>query len=314
MQDAFDGTAARRLNARTCFDTLYKLWAPDLAPRTERRYRHELNRWEKLTNDPPLSEISTTLYQQFRASSSQLGHAAGTTESTLRFIRQLMRCALAHGAINVIPDRGRARRIDAPQPHPPSIDELDRMFRVCEVARWPRLHVPTKIFWRSWMAVALWTALRREDIFWRLALEHIDFKESRILFRAHKSSVPHTFPLNEIVTRHIRAMVPTFSHNTRRVLFNPSRSPHLIQRELDRMADAAEVRRITPQNFRQAGINMWTIADPRAGEVIHGVGIPRVLSHYLDRLQILKNAADNVIVPASMTEFGSGRRQGTLFD
>lgn len=310
---AFDGTGARRLTARDVFDTLYHQWATDLSPRTERRYRHELNRWEKLTGNPPLAEITTRDYQSFRASSSQSGHAAGTTESTLRFIRQLLRCAMANGVVNVMPDRGRARRIEAPQPHPPSLDELDKLLRHCGVARWPRLHVPAKVFWRSLISVALWTALRREDLFWRLKLEHIDFAENLILFRASKSKAPHPFPLHPVVVRHIKAMIPAFPHNRSRPLFGPSRSPHLIQRELDRIADAAEVRRITPQNFRQSGINLWTMADPRAGEVIHGCGIPRVLAHYLDRLQILRNAAGNVVVPKAMTEFDEGRRQGTLF-
>lgn len=311
---AFDGTGARRLTARDVFDTLYRQWAPDLAPRTERRYRHELTRWEKLSGNPPLAEITTQTYQQFRAASSQTGHAAGTTESTLRFLRQVMRCALAHGAINVLPDRGRARRIEAPQPHPPTIEELDKLLRHCGVARWPRMHVPCKVFWRSLIAIDLWTALRREDIFWRLRIEQIVFAENLILFRAKKSHVPHVFPLNEIIVRHIRAMIPTFAHPQSRLLFGPSRSPHLVQRELDRISDAACVRRVTPQSFRQAGVNMWTLADPRAGEIIHGCGIPRVLSHYLDRLQILRNAAGNVVVPAAMTEFEDGRRQGTLFD
>lgn len=310
---AFDGTGARRLTARDCFNSLYQMWAVDLAPRTSRRYRHELNRWEALTDNPPLADVTTAVYQQFRAASSQAGHAAGTTESTLRFIRQLMRCAMAHGAVTVMPDRGRPRRIEAPQPHPPSVEELDKLFRACGVARWPRLHVPSKLFWRSWMAVALWTALRREDIFWRLQLQHINFSENVILFRSGKVKAPHPFPLCPVIVRHIRAMIPAFPVPQTRVLFGPSRSPHLIQRELDRIADAAEVRRVTPQSFRQAGINAWTLSDPRAGEIIHGCGIPRVLSHYLDRLQILRHAAENVVVPTAMCEFGDSKRQGILF-
>lgn len=313
MSDAFDGTGARRLTARAVYDSLYQTWSPDLSPRTAKRYRHELSRWEKLSGDVPLSEITTVTYQEFRAASSRVGHSAGTTESTLRFIRQLMRCAHAHGAVAVMPDRGRARRIDPPQPHPPSIEELDKLFRNCGVARWPRMHVPTKTFWRSWMAIGLWTAMRREDLTWRLALEHIDFSENLILFRASKSKAPHPFPLNEVINRHIRAMLPAQQSPTRK-LFGPSRSPHLIQRELDRIANAAHVRRVTPKSFRQAGVNAWTLADPRAGEIIHGCGIPRVLSHYLDRLQILRHAAGNVVVPAAMAEFDDGKRQGRLWD
>ena len=310
---SFDGTGALRLTARDVFHSLYKSWAPDIAPRTERRYRHELTRWEKLTQNPPLADITTRTYQEFRAASSQAGHAAGTTESTLQFVRQLMRCAMAHGAIAVMPDRGRPRRRMAPQPHPPSIAELDAVLRHCGVARWPKLHVPPKTFWRAVISVGLWTALRREDLFWRLSFQHVVFAENLILFRAHKSKAPHPFPINEVVVRHIRLMQPAFNASPTRAVFGPSKSPHLIQRELDRICEAARVRRITPQCLRQAGITAWTMADPRAGDIIHGSGIPRILSHYMDRLQILRHAAANVTVPAAMTEFDDGKRQGTLF-
>lgn len=310
---SFDGTGALRLTARDVFQTLYKQWAPDIAPRTERRYRHELNRWEKLSNNPPLADITTRHYQEFRAASSQAGHAPGTTESTLQFIRQLMRCAMAHGAIAVMPDRGRPRRRMAPQPHPPTVAEMDAVFRHCGVARWPKLHVPPKTFWRSMLAVGIWTALRREDLLWRLAFEHVVFAENVILFRASKSKAPHPFPINDVVVRHIKAMAPTFPYPPSRRIFAPSRSPHLVQRELDRICEAARVRRITPQCLRQFGITAWTMADPRAGDIIHGSGIPRILSHYMDRLQILRHAAEKVTVPAAMTEFDDGKRQKTLF-
>lgn len=312
MSEAFDGTAARRLTARQIYERFYTSWSPDLSARTERKYRHELNRWEKLSGDPPLADITTITYQEFRAASSACGQAAGTTETTLRLIRQLMRCAHAHGLVSVIPDRGRARRIHAPQPDPPSVEEIDALMRHTGVARWPKLHVPCKLFWRSWIAIAYWTALRREDLTWRLAFEHVRYDEDVILFRAKKTGRAHPFPMNQVVARHIRSMAPLHYAPTRKV-FGPSRSPHLIQRELDRIALAARVRRVTPKCFRQAGINAWTCADPRAGEIIHGCGIPRVLSHYLDRLQILKHAEPRVIIPATMADFEEGRRQGTLF-
>lgn len=313
MQEAFDGTAARRLTARDVYEQYYRLWAPELAARTARRYRHELNRWEALAGDVPLTEVSTGVYQRFRAESSRRGHSASTTESTLRFLRSLIRCAHAFGLVAVIPDRGRARRVEPPHPNPPSVDEVDALMRHCGVATWPRLHVTPKTFWRSWMAVGFWTALRREDLTWNLKLEHCDLDAHMIVFTASKTKTPHPFPLNPIVERHIREMIPAFHVPKSRPLFGPSRSPHLMQRELDKIADAARIRRVTPKSFRQASINAWTMADPRAGEIIHGCGIPRVLSHYLDRLQLLRHAADNVVVPLAMTEFTDGHRQGTLF-
>lgn len=308
----YDGTGARRLTASGVYETLYKSWATDLAPRTERRYRYEITRWTKLTGDPPITEITTATYQEFRSKSAQKGHAAESTESTLRFIRQILRCAKAHGAITVMPDRGRPRRIKAPEPHPPSLDELNRFIRALHVSQWPRTHVPPATFWRSFVCIDLWTGMRREDAFWRFAWEHV--RDDRIEFRAGKTGKSHAWPLTPLVERHLQMIRPTFQAPPGRLVFNPGKSTHSLQRELERICDAAEIRPLTIKSFRQAAVTLWSQANPRAGEILHGVGMPRVLQHYLDQFAILRSVADQVQMPSALEDPPENRRQGTLFD
>lgn len=312
MSTAFDGTGARRITALTVLHDLYPKWAPDIAPRTVKRYRHELARWKRLTGDPPLGDISTETYQRFRNASADIGHAAASTESTLRIVRQMMRCALAYGVIRMLPDRGRPRRIPSPEPHPPSIEEVDAFIRHCHVARWPRLHVSPPTFWRAWAAVEIWTGLRRNDALWGLRWDHVRYQESAIHFRASKTGKSHAFPLVEPIVRQLRNLKPPYGTEGIALVFGPSRSPHLVTREVAAICEAAHIRRLTPKCLRQYAVTSWTMVDARAGELIHGVGIPRVLSHYLDRLAILRSVCEDIPLPSSLLT-GPERRQGELF-
>lgn len=307
----FDGTGARRLTAVVAYEKLYSKWATDLSPRTKKRYRYELERWSRLTGDPPIAEIGTSTFQEFRAASAEKGHKPATTESTLRVIRSVLRCAMAHGAIRTMPDRGRPRRIQAPEPHPPSNDELNRFLRSLQGSRWPKTHVPPSVFWRCFVCLDLWTGLRREDAFWKLAWEHVH--ADRIEFRAGKTSKLHAWPMTPLVERHLRMMRPIFKVPKSTPIFNPGKSGHSLQRELERICDAAEIRRLTVKGFRQASVTIWSAADSRAGEIIHGVGMPAVMNHYLDKLAILKAAADAVQMPDALNDEPESRRQGMLF-
>lgn len=307
----FDGTGARRLTATNAYEKLYGTWATDLSPRTRKRYRYELERWSRLTGDPPIVEIDTGTFQAFRAASAELGHKPATTESTLRVIRAVLRCAMAHGAIRTMPDRGRPRRIAAPEPHPPSLDELDRFLRAVHVSRWPKTHVTPAVFWRCFVCIDLWTGLRREDAFWKLAWEHIH--EDRIEFRAGKTGKLHCWPMTPLVQRHLKLMRHTFKRPASTPIFNPGKSGHSLQRELERICDAAEIRPLTIKSFRQAAVTLWTAADSRAGEILHGVGMPRVMNHYLDKLAILRSAADAVKMPDALDDEPPDKRQGTLW-
>lgn len=305
----FDGTGARRLTAVRVYETLYGQWSTDLSPKTSKRYRYELNRWSRITGDPPVSEITTGTYQSFRAKSAEEGHAPSTTESAIRVVKQMMRCAMAHGAIKVMPDRGRPRRIQAPEPHPPSNDELNRFLRVAHMARWPKTHVSPPTFWRCFACLDLWTGLRREDAFWRFGWEHIH--PEHIEFRAHKTRKLHAWPMRPLIERHLRMMRPVLGKLP--LIFNPGKSPHSMQKEIERLCDAAEIRRMTIKSFRQAAVTIWTKADRRAGEIVHGVGMPRVLNHYLDTLAVLDAVADDVELPDALNDEPESRRQGTLF-
>lgn len=275
------------------------VWNPAISPRTHRKYRHELNRWESLTSNPPVGEITTETFQRFRAASAAAGHKASTTETTLRCVRSLMRCALGNGVIDTMPDRGRARRIQLPEPNPPSVENVDAFLAHVGVARWPKLHVTPAMFWTSVVAVACWTGMRRHDLLWRLKWEHVDFDSMCIVFRASKTGKRHAFPITPMLESHLRYMEPSWDYDESFPVFGPSQSPHFVSRTLREIAEAAGIEAFGMQQLRQFAINQWTTADPEAGRLIHGMNIG-VMKHYIDPLRILRAVADRVVMPSGL--------------
>ena len=78
----FDGTGALRLTASKVYETLYQQWATDLSPRTARRYRYELERWSRLTGDPPIAvksfrQAAVTLWTAADSRAGEILHGVG---------------------------------------------------------------------------------------------------------------------------------------------------------------------------------------------------------------------------------------------
>jgi len=276
-------------------------WATEIKPSTSRRYRHDLTRWIKFVGNPSVEEITTATFQQFRAASAEAGEAPGTTETTLQTVRALMRCAYGHGIISKMPDRGKARRCPTPEPHPPSVEELDAFLAHVHVAKWPRrIHIPTAVWWTSLICLACFTGLRRADLLWRLAWSDIDLEGKAIRFRANKTGALHSFPITPVVERHLLAIRPQWAFEPSRLVFGPSKSPHIIYREMKRVCEAAGIRTLGLQQCRQYAVTQWSSASGEAGALVHGCGLERVLLHYLDRLTVLERVADQVKLPAAL--------------
>lgn len=270
--------AASQLTIRQAYDLLYQRWSPDLGDASRLRYSYDLARWELLTVDPFIADITTGHYQEFRLSSTYAGHSASTTETTLRTVRQTLRACHAFGLISSLPDAGRPRVVERPKPRPPVADEMGRLLRACRQAPWPG---PT--WWRAWLLTAYWTGLRLTDLTWRFGWEHVDFCEQAINFEAGKTKIQHRFPLHPA----LEAAWKPF--RKRPLLFAVSRNPSRIRQSLLAIARSAGIsRKLTTKSLRQAAITAWGMAHPECGRIVHGVGIPRVLQSYQDDLQILR--------------------------
>lgn len=279
---------------------LYRRYAPDLDESTVRKIGYEVARWNRITKTDRLDEITLTTFAEFRCRAKEKGLAPKTIETNIDTIHLLFSTASMMGAIDAEPPpKGRRLKLKEPAPKPVSLEEINSLCSVLSCATWPVVQ-NRREWWRSWFCAAIWTGLRLSDITWTLGPEH--FCEDRIEFSAHKTGKPHVFPLCQYVHRDLY-----FLHN------RCGRSPHILRRQLREFCQKAGVRIITPKMFRQAAVTMWSMTSGDAGKLIHGCGIPRVMSHYQDRLTILNHAAPHFPWPEALTTPYSGFRQLTLF-
>lgn len=290
------------------YQSLYAAWSPDLAEATAQRYANDLLRWRMRITDPPVQDVTTETYSRFRAASAAAGDSPDTTETTLQTVRQVMRCAFAHGLIDTLPDPGKARRRNRRPPRPATCEELRKLWNAADAMSWPitdtwMLPAP---WWRAWLSLAYWTGLRLTDLTWRLSMEHV--RTDSIQYAAGKTKCEHAFPLTDrlrwIVQQcRARPYQPSLLHC--------ARSANLLRKHLRRLCDVAGIRKLTPKHFRQACVTEWTKADSRAGELMHGCGMPGVLRHYINPLDILAAAAPKVAWP--FPDAATSSRQLTLF-
>lgn len=289
------------------YQQCYAAWSPDLSPASAQRHRYDLKRWGRLMGETSIGEISTQSYQKFRVLSAERGDSPETTETTLRTVRQVLNACAAAGELQAVPHPGRCRKGRRPAPRPATPAELRSLWEAATTARWPETEawkLPSA-WWRAWLAVGYWTGLRLTDLTWGLGREHI--RQDAIRYAASKTGASHVFPMTE----HLRRIVAQAAAEYASPLLSCARSANLLRKHLRTLCDNAGVRHLTPKHLRQASVTEWSKADARAGELIHGCGLPAVLRHYIDPLEILASAAPRVMWP--FPDWESGPRQLLLF-
>lgn len=275
------------------YSTVYPLFSPDLSQASRERHGWDLRRFFVLIGDKPIQDICTTDFQRFRVLSKAAGHSASTTETTLRTVRQTLSACAELGRLDSIPFRGRSRKLKRPRPRPATLEELAKLYHATIAAQWPR-HTPwgkPRDYWRGWIQIAFWTGLRLHDLTWRLSLKHV-FRDS-IEITAEKTQIEHVFPL----TDNVRRVLEKYQGDDSQPLFNVCESPNMVRKHLRLLCEAAEIRKLIPRNFRQAAICQWAVAGGRAGDLIHGAGMPAVLMAYIDPLTVLAEFAPKVAWP-----------------
>lgn len=128
---------------REVFETHYVPNHPQLKPRTLERYRLEILRWERNTTNPPVSKVTTEVFNRFRKTCLDHGLRATTIEAGIRTILQVLRLAGPEterrqglGLIARVPFVGHPLRAVFRQQPVPTVDALRRLCRLpCFVRR-----------------------------------------------------------------------------------------------------------------------------------------------------------------------------------
>ena len=266
-------------------------YAAEVQPRTAKKIEHELNRWDRLKMPAKLAEISTATFEEFRA--ALRGKLAATTiEDTISDLRTLIKFAG-----RTPPDAGRRLKRTKRCRHVPEVAAVGRAYVNAGVTVWPRCvhgrtpelqRIDNADFWRAWLAVGYFTALRLGDL---CRLEWTAFRDDRIVATAGKTGKVHEFPLPEVVRRHLE---PLRAAGLSRPFPVPAWAGKRIRRELKRCDD-----QIGPQALRRASVTSWACASAEAGRIVHGERLG-VLAHYYDTRRLLASAENRFAWPDEM--------------
>jgi integrase len=290
---------SRAITARDLLRTVAEhIYCPEVAPTTRTKIRCELKRWEKLTANPPIDQICKVTLRGFRSGLLEAGYAPDTIVTSLETVQTILREASDEwDLLDAVPRIGKGRiSRKIPEPAGATVEQVGGAFGCADRATWPRLSVSTGTFWRAWIALTAWTGLRLSDSLLKLEWKHVRRKDRCILFVAGKTRrhhKRHVFPLPDWLAS---LLEPMNACGSERVFPVPDTMTR-FRDHLRGLCRDAGVDDFTPQNLRQFAVTQWTIADRTAGELVHGCGLPKVLTHYLGVLRILEAAEENVVMP-----------------
>lgn len=235
--------------------------------------------------------VSTQSLEEFRNKGIEQGYSPRTIESTVAVIVHV----LAHSGVS-IPIGERLRR-PRPNPDVPTIEQMEALYQHAHVAGWPTKMLPSQRtkWWRCWMVVAGWTALRISDL---AALQRSQFSDGILRIDAEKTvrfgRPSLAMPIPDFVTRHIEECPAR--HPER--LFGLTECLRQLRRELQAIAKAAAVHYVPPHGFRRYAITQWGEVDGYAAALVQGQALG-ALSSYLHGLRVLQRHAKKVSVPSS---------------
>ncbi len=196
-----------KMTLREAFEAHYP--KDELAERSVEKMRHDLKRWERATNNPPVDKIDEAVLEDFRRTLLTTNSPA-SVNGTRCAIRAVLRrigpaitgnpCGL--GIISRIPYmkptkviRGLPRRVDQ--------EDLSRFYIGCEQMQSPKWGGPATYWWQAWLAVAYFSGLRKGDVF-AIRFADLDLEKGTLLFTARKTAKPMRLPLHPVAIEHIR--------------------------------------------------------------------------------------------------------------
>lgn len=231
---------------------------------------YSANRFARCVGDIPAANVTIEHLNEMRRKLVDAGLSNRTIESTVCDVITVV--AFVTGKP---PGKGDVLKVEAPDPQPVGVEEIDATFHHCE----PEI--------RAYIAFGYWSALRMSDaIRW---LHAVKPTTETISIVASKTGKRHRFPypqwLRSIVTACVFPWrVTDFAKRT-------------IRHKLAMACHKAGVAVWCPKELRQRGITEWSRANAMAGSLVHGTGMAGVLRHYIEPLSVLESAASRVRLP-----------------
>lgn len=293
----------RGLTIREAFEKHYvpHLAETDAADKTLEAYQHCINCWEKFTQNPPVGEIDDERAKAFQDACRQAGHRPQTINKTWGHLRAILRRLgpqetrnpLGQGILNRVPhlkSLPARRRI----PRFVKLEDLNRLYRACDSADWPRTIIPPADWWRTLIVLVYNCGPRYADLI-NLAPANFDLEEAILDFDAGKTGKQHLIPLNRVTLAHVQRI-----WSPREKLFPTGSWQKKIRTEWRELQDKAGIEKhFTFHDLRRTCATMFQKLRPDLPGLILGHTLNNVtLTSYVNPIEPLRDPVEQLEQPS----------------
>lgn len=307
-----------RLTLREAYEKHYVPHLEETATdRTSEEYRHCVNRWEKFTDNPPIGEIDNACAKAFQSACQRAELRPETINKTWTHLRTILRRLgpsetrnpLGLGILDHVPHvkaLPTRRRI----PRFVKQEELNRLYRACETADWPRTIIPPADWWRSLIVVVYNCGPRYQD-FIHLTPANFDMGENLLEFEAHKTGKQHVIPLNRVTAAHIERI-----WSPRDLMFPTGSWPRKIRTEWHALQDAAGIEKhFTFHDLRRTCATVYSKVREDLGGLILGHSVNSVTHmSYLNPAELLREPVEKVEQPSEFLKILEEPRKSVVME
>ncbi|TWT57713.1 hypothetical protein KOR42_10770 [Thalassoglobus neptunius] len=302
----------------------------ELSPRSLKEDEGALRRWEELTDDPDIRDVTSETLQTFRDVLLP-GRSPHTVNKIWREIKSIFACACDDGIIAAVPcvsRRMKSRLVHAPskrQRETVTVAELERLWNSCHRATYPTEatlpgSLTTMRLWRV-LLVMQWTYGQRTRDLTQLKWQDVRFSDRLIQFEALKTSKLQGLPMTTTVERHLRSI-----QSDDDMVFPGFRSPGCYLHQQKRwkrgyyatwraeILPAANVVDLQIKHFRERVVTEYNAIEDKLGNWIAGHYVPGVSAQNYDLpTKRIREAVESAPVPECFLGLDPGDRQRTLF-
>jgi len=310
---------------RTFYDDYYKpTRLSDASPQTVDSYETTVTRWELLTGDPPLAEITVETLAKFKTCLQKMrGEKRGTRlspNSIRRHLRHLQAIIDKAGppghrnrdAAGIIPQAPwiKPPREELPPPRIVSAEHVDWCYQAAIAMERPLIPgAKPAAWWRALLVVAWNTGLRRRTLF-QMPMTAVQWNDRRLVLQPQrlKSNRFEIVPLNTVALEHLRKI-----RGPRELVFEWPFDLHIFHGDFHRLQDEAGIPRnqhFGLHNIRKTLATMLWEQSPGAAQLALGHASNGVTQrHYVSGFGIVSRALEQIPQPAA---FQAAKKQTSV--
>lgn len=293
------------LTLRQAYERYY-LPAVELGDRTREKYRTSLAHWERLTGNPPVTDVTNETVADWRQSLLDEEYAPQTINNTWRALRAVFRLLgpqeyrnpFGLGILTRVPAMRSVKGTLAP-PYRVPLEDIDATYRAAHAAQWPLTGVPPADVWRALLVLTYTTGMRRTDLH-RLVWDDLDLDRGEFNLLAHKTGKQDVRKLHPVAVAHLRRICRQTERVFHGLSFGNNGNAYKVLHALQRAAGVK--RHFTLHDLRRTGGSEIDRIHPGAGRVFLQQA-PRGVSElfYINREQELAEAVLAMRLPAAFT-------------